>query len=262
MTQAQFLFLGTGASSGVPMIGCTCKVCLSTDVRNKRLRPSGLILLKDKKLLIDSGPDFRQQALTHHINHLDGVLLTHSHYDHIGGLDELRIYYLRTRKPLPVLLSDPTYQDIKRRYDYFFRERSLNLSLAAQLEFQILDQERGKTEFLGTQIHYMRYSQAGMPVTGYRLSNFAYVSDIQNYPETIFADLSGVEILVLSALRHESSFMHFNIEEGVAFARKVGAKKIFFTHLGHELDYTKTNALLPDDIRLAYDGLVVDFDNG
>jgi phosphoribosyl 1,2-cyclic phosphate phosphodiesterase len=262
MLKGNFLFLGTGASSGVPMIGCSCKVCTSSYARNQRLRPSGLLTVEGKKLLIDSGPDFRHQALIYHLDSLDGVLLTHSHYDHIGGLDELRIYYLRTRKPLPLLLSKSTFEDLKRRYDYFFREKSLSVSLTAQIDFQVLEKERGFSEFLGIEIQYMQYEQAGMPVTGYRIGTFAYISDIQHYPETIFSDLSGVETLVVSVLRHESSLMHFNVEEGIDFSKKVGAKHAFFTHLGHELDYAETNSLLPKGIQLAYDGLKLDFGYG
>ena len=242
------------------MIGCTCKVCKSMNTRNQRLRPSGLVTLADKKLLIDSGPDFRTQALKVGLNQLDGLLLTHSHYDHLGGLDELRIYYVWTRKPLAVLVSEPTFLDIKHRYDYFFKERSINRSLTAQLDFQVLKEKRGVTQFLGFDVGYMQYEQGGMPVMGYRVGSFAYISDIRNYPETIFSDLTGVKTLVVSALKKEPSPMHFSLDEGVDFARKIGAQQTFFMHLGHELDYDETNALLPSDIQLAYDGLKVDFD--
>lgn len=260
MTQAEFLFLGTGASSGVPMIGCRCAVCTSSDIHNKRLRPSALITCKNKKLLIDSGPDFRFQALNYKIDHLDGMLLTHSHFDHIAGLDELRIYYLRTKNALPVLLSKATFEDVKRRYYYLFQDKNRSVSLTAQLEFHVLEKMRGSTQFLGLKIDYMQYEQAKMPVTGFRLGSLAYLSDIREYPETVFADLAGVKTLILSMLKKEVSPMHFNIQEGIEFARKAGAKKTYFTHMGHELDYAATNAELPYGFQLGYDGLKLEFE--
>lgn len=257
-----FLFLGTGSSSGVPMIGCQCEVCSSSNPKNKRLRSSGLVTLQNQQLLIDSGPDFRQQALIHQIDRLDGLLLTHSHYDHIAGLDELRIFYVRTRKPLPVLLSKATFQDIQKRYYYLFREKEEGGSLTAQLDFHLLEKERGEVQFCGLSIGHMQFEQAGMPVTGYRFGSFAYISDIKHYPETLFEDLTGLEILVVSALRKEISPLHFNIEQGIEFAQKIGAKQTYFIHMGHEIEYQETSAQLPAGIQLAYDGLKVEFDYG
>ncbi len=255
----EFLFLGTGGSAGVPMIGCECPVCLSKDPHDKRLRPSGLLTANGKTLLIDSGPDYREQALKFHIDRLDGVLLTHSHFDHVAGLDELRTYYLLYREILPVLVSETTIQDLKRRYDYLFREKSWGMSLAAQLDFHVLESTRGETVFCGTPLRYMTYEQGGMQVNGFRFGPFAYVSDIRNYPETIFKDLAGVETLVLSALRHKPSMMHFSIEEAIAFSRKAGAKQTYFTHIGHELENQKTNEALPPGFALAHDGLRLEF---
>lgn len=260
--EADFLFLGTGGSAGVPMIGCHCPVCLSKDSHNQRLRPSALLTASGKKILIDAGPDLRTQALRSHIDFLDGVLLTHAHFDHIAGLDELRTYYLMHRKALPVLLSRPTYDDVRHRFDYFFQEKSWERSLTAQLEFTVLEQERGMSEFLGLPIQFMRYEQAAMPVTGYRFGPLAYLSDIRQYPESIFEDLRGVKILIISCLREASSMMHFSVEEAIDFARKVGAEKTYLTHMSHELEHHKTNARLPGDIQLAYDGLSLRFTYG
>ena len=256
---AEFIFLGTGGSSGTPMIGCHCPICSSKDPHDKRLRPSGLLRVGGKNVLIDTGPDLRCQALTHHIEHLDGVLLTHSHFDHVAGLDELRIYYLMSRENLPILVSKATLADLKRRYDYLFREKSWGMSLAAQLDFHVLEEARGETEFVGIPLTYMSYEQGGMEVNGYRFGPFAYISDIRSYPETIFEDLAGVEILVLSALRHKPSVMHLNIEEAIVFSQKVGAKTTYFTHVNHELGHQETNQSLPEGFSLAYDGLSVEF---
>lgn len=257
MKNNEFLFLGTGASAGVPMIGCTCPVCRSTNPRNKRLRQSALLQINDKVLLIDSGPDFRAQALQYTISRLDGVLLTHTHFDHVAGLDELRAYYLLYRQPLPILVSTATLTDLKRRYDYLFREKSWEMSLAAQLDFCALEEERGETSFLGIPIRYMSFEQGGMQVFGFRFGNFAYLSDIRNYPETIFEDLQGVETLVISALREKPSLMHLSFAEAIQFAERVGAQKVFFTHIGHDAEHEEIQSQMPSGMQLAYDGLTL-----
>lgn len=259
MKSGEFLFLGTGASAGVPMIGCHCLACSSSNPHNKRLRPSGLLTLEGKKLLIDAGPDFRCQALRSGLEHLDGVLITHAHFDHVSGLDELRVYYLLYRKELPVLASTPTLKELRRRFDYIFREKSWGISLAAQLGFVELAEERGKVDFAGISLNYFTYLQGDMTVNGFRFGEFAYVSDIRQFPETIFEDLEGVKTLVVSALRHEPSFLHLSIDEAIAFGRKVGASNTYFTHISHDLEHEKTNASLPEGFSLAYDGLKLEF---
>lgn len=250
-----FLFLGTGGSMGVPVIGCSCAVCRSTSPHNKRLRPSGLLTIADQKFLIDCGPDFRQQALTHKIDTLDGVILTHAHHDHTASLDELRIYYLRHNKALPCLLSKDTEADIKRRFYYMFKEDDPYAQMTTKLELHLLQGDRGKTLFQGVEISHFTYEQGGMQVNGFRIGSFAYVSDIRQFPETVYEDLKGVKILVLSALRHTPSHLHFNVDEAIEFSEKIGADHTWLTHIAHELDHEKTNAYLPTNIRLAYDGL-------
>lgn len=252
-----FLFLGTGASCGVPMIGCHCAVCSSQNPHNKRLRPAGLLTIGEKRILIDVGPDFRIQALLHHLDQLDGVIITHAHFDHIAGLDELRTYYLLHRQVFPLLASEATYLDLKKRYDYLFHPKTWGLSLAAQLDFQVLKGERGHTKFLDIPIQYMTYEQGGMKVSGFRFGTFAYISDIRNYPETIFEDLSGVKTLVVSSLRKEPSLMHFGFEEAISFAKKVGAQRIYLTHISHETDHAEGHTSLPPEVSLAYDGLKI-----
>ncbi|MFZ0564970.1 MAG: MBL fold metallo-hydrolase [Chlamydiales bacterium] len=255
----EFLFLGTGGSEGIPSIGCQCPVCTSSDSHNKRLRPSGVVTIGSKRFLIDTGPDFRAQALLYQLNHLDGVLITHTHFDHVAGLDELRVYYLLHRTTLPVLVSETSFKDLKRRYDYFFRKKSWGMSLSAQLDFQVFKEDHGEIEFQEVPIRYVTYEQGGMPVNGFCFNNFAYVSDIKDYPETIFEQLHGTEILVISALRKSASMMHLSLEEAIAFSKAVGAKKTYFTHIGHELEHEQTNASLPEGFALAYDGLTLNF---
>lgn len=251
--------MGTGGSAGVPVITCTCDVCRSTSPFNKRLRPSGLLTLGRKKLLIDAGPDLREQALHYGIADLDGVLLTHTHYDHIGGIDELRIFYFKHKKRLPTLASIETYDELRHRFHYLFMTKQADGSLQSQLNFTILEEDFGKIDFLGIPVHYVSYFQANMKVTGYRFGSFAYISDIREYDQEVVERLRGVETLVLSALRYDPTEVHFTIEEAISFSEKVGAKQTFFTHIAHDLEHDETNQSLPKHIRLAHDGLEVPF---
>lgn len=243
---------------GIPVIGCPCAVCQSESPCNQRTRTSGLITFNNKKLLIDCGPDFRAQALKHHINSLDGLLLTHTHHDHIAGIDELRAYSMWHKTSLECLMSKESAQDLKVRYPYIFAKHGDN-KLIARMELKILENERGSVNFQGINILYVTYEQAGTQVNGYRIGNFAYISDINKFPETIFEDLKGVEILVVSALRETPSPMHFTVDEAVAFSKKVGASQTWLTHIAHELDHETTNARLPPNVRMAYDGLELNF---
>lgn len=255
----KFVFLGTGASLGIPVVGCHCSVCHSKSRFNQRLRPAGLLLIEGKKILIDIGPDFRQQALRAGIDHVDGVLLTHTHYDHIAGIDELRIFYVRHKHLVPCLLSKESRADLLKRYDYLFHPHEPGKSLAAQIELRVLPHDQGTIDFLGVKVEYLTYSQAGMKVNGYRIGDFAYVSDIKDYDSSVFEALKGVRTLVLSALRLESSPLHLSTEEAVVFARKVGAHTTRLTHLNHEIDHETVNRSLPPDVQLGYDGLELEF---
>lgn len=245
---------------GIPVIGCRCPVCNSESPCNQRLRPSGLITIDQKMFLIDCGPDFRTQALRHHIDHLDGVIVTHAHHDHIAGVDDLRILHMRSKTPIPFLLSEATAKDLKQRYYYFFEEDTQG-KLTARLDLHVLEGHRGEVEFQGVRIRYISYSQVGMHVNGYRFGPFAYISDIRQYPDTIFEDLRGVKILVVSALRTTSSPMHFSVDEAVEFSKRVGAEQTWLTHIAHDLDHEQTNAHLPPNVRMAYDGLEINFED-
>jgi phosphoribosyl 1,2-cyclic phosphate phosphodiesterase len=256
---ATFLFLGTGASTGVPVIGCSCAVCASSSPYNKRLRPSALIRKGKKQLLIDPGPDFRQQALTHKLDRLDGTLLTHTHFDHIAGIDELRIYYLLQKKALPCLLSSETLKELKGRYGYLFEPVDPGGTLTAQLDLHLLPEDQGEIDFLGVKIGYFSYFQGSMKVTGYRIGDLAYIADIRSYEDSIFKMLIGIETLVISALRGEPTRTMFSLNEAVFFAQKIGAKRTLITHMNHELEYETVNRQLPAGIQLAYDGMEVAF---
>ena len=254
----KILFLGTGGSMGIPYIGCHCKTCTSKNTKNKRLRPSILIEEKGKKYLVDSGPDYRIQALRHHIDKIDGLLLTHTHYDHIAGLDELRIYTFVNKKPIPCLLSKESLAELKIRYHYFLPLNEKDDVHEPKLMFQGLEGDFGETVFEGLKVDYCSYDQLGMKVNGFRFGKFAYVTDILDYKEEIFSILKGVETLVISGRRWKKSRAHISLEEGIEIGKKIGAKKTYFTHISHELEHAQTNEKLPDGFFLAYDGLEIE----
>ncbi|HSX37973.1 MAG TPA: MBL fold metallo-hydrolase [Chlamydiales bacterium] len=254
---SSFLFLGTGASAGVPVIGCKCAVCHSSSAKNHRLRPSGLLKIGKSLILIDVGPDFRQQALRAGIDRLDAVLLTHTHFDHIAGIDELRVFYLRQNTPLPLLLSKESFEELKIRYYYLMNPIQPSSSLTAQLDPCILPKKRGEIDFARIKIRYFSYFQGEMLVTGYRIGDFAYVSDICTYHETIFEDLSGVKVLVVSALQKEKARWMFTVDEAAEFSRQVGVTSTWLTHVNHDIDDETDSHQLPEGIQFAYDGLEI-----
>lgn len=258
---SKLLFLGSGGSLGIPVIACPCEVCHSNHPKNKRLRPSVLLKIGEKTILIDCGPDFRTQALTHDIKSLDGVILTHSHYDHSSGVDELRVFHIFERKPLACLLSDESLKDLIQRYYYIFGDDNKN-KLTTKFDLTILPHEQGEIDWLNLHIKYFSYEQAGMQVNGFRFGNLAYVTDIRNYKDTIFSALQGLDVLILSALRFTPSPLHLSVDEAVAFANQCQAKQTWLTHISHELEHDRTNAYLPENIRLAYDGLEISFNAG
>lgn len=245
--KAQVVFLGTGGSAGIPMIGCTCAVCCSTFLHNKRLRPSILIQLGAKNFLIDATPDFRQQALNFHINHLDGILLTHPHNDHIAGLNECVPYFLKSKKSIPLLLSEETSAEVKSHYHYLLSMKLFQLHL--------LEKNDGVAFFEGLKVRYFSYFQKGMQVNGFRFKNFAYVTDIKEYDHTLFEHLEGVDVLVISASLFPKSQAHIHFSEAQKIAEKAGIRQVFFTHISHDIEHEKENKKLPEGVDIAYDGL-------
>lgn len=257
--QGTLQFLGTGGSMGVPVVGCDCAVCTSTIPYNRRLRPSVLLNLDNKRFLIEAGPDLREQALRYGLKALDGLILTHAHNDHVAGLDEMRLFYLYRGSPIPLLLSQDTYRDIAVRYGYIFGSDRRVEGLVACFDVHTLSGERGSTDFEGFKVDFMTYEQAAMRVNGFRFGDMAYISDIRQFPETIYEDLAGVKTLVITALRFTPSPLHFSVDEAIAFADKIGAEHTWLTHIAHDLDHHKTNAYLPSHVRVAYDGLEIPF---
>lgn len=258
---AQFLLLGTGGSVGIPVVGCTCEVCRSPSSKNKRLRPAAAIKMEDRIFLVDCGPDFRGQALAYDIPHIDGLILTHAHHDHTAGIDDLRIFSIRRGKPIPCLLSPETLREIKIRFYYLFEgKNSPSGKVTTDLELTFLNELNGAVNFEGLKIRYISYAQGGMQVNGFRFGDLAYITDIKEFNPEIFASLKGLKTLIVGALRHSASHLHFTVDDAVKFAKEVGAEKTWLTHVGHELDYDLTNDYLPETVRMGYDGLTIDFE--
>lgn len=247
----RLLFLGTGSSMGVPVVGCHCRVCHSTDARDRRSRAAVLVTYRDKILLLDAGPDVRVQLLAYGVMHLDGLILTHAHYDHVAGLDDLRPLLYKRGSPLPMLLSTATWEAVRSHFAYLFQVPGSGERFAVAE----LPAERGEISFEGLQFRYFTYEQMGTQVNGFRFGNLAYVSDIRKYPETLRDDLAGVETLVVSALRFAPSPMHFSVDEALAFADSCGAEKVWLSHIAHDLEHGVVEQTLPAHVRMAYDGL-------
>lgn len=256
MIEAEFQFLGTGASLGVPVIGCDCPTCTSPLPENKRLRTAATLKYQGKTLLIDAGTDFRQQALTHNIRNIDALILTHAHNDHVAGIDDLRALFIHRTAPIPTLMSKETHTDLKERYSYIFNNKK-TLSMIPQFQVEELQHDRGECLFAGLYVKYFTYVQQGMKVLGLRFGDFAFVTDIKEFEESVIDDLLGVTTLVVSALRFTASTMHFTVDEAIAFSKRVGAKTTYLTHIGHEIEYEAAKRVLPEGVLLAVDGLKI-----
>lgn len=285
--------LGSGTSCGVPQIGCPCEVCTSSDPKDKRLRCSALVEVNGRHILIDCGPDFREQMLRIDFQPLDAVLITHEHYDHVGGLDDLRPYsvfgdvdvyaekfcadHLVERIPYcftpkekrypgvpainlieieprkPFVIGDNQSEPMKSEYleDYVRQKRD------SILETRLQGKEKG--EIKPVEVMPIRVMHGKLPIVGFRIDNFAYITDMKTIPDTEYEYLQGVEYLVVNALRHKEHPSHQTIEDAIAFSRKVGAKETWFIHMSHHIKpHAQEDALLPAGFHLAFDGLRIE----
>lgn len=256
---SEVIFLGTGASTGVPVIACKCKTCKSKSRYNKRLRPSILIKHKGENILVDAGPDIRQQALKYKINKLDAVIITHAHFDHMAGIDDLRIYNRTGKKAIRCYLLKETYEEIKIKYNHLFTANYKGHTKSARFDFHVLSDKARAFRLDNISINYFSYFQDSKKVLGIRLGNFAYVTDIKSYERSIYDDLKDLDILILSCLRKKRSEVHFDLHEAISFAKKVNPRITYLTHLAHEIEYHSVSSKLCKNIKLAYDGLVLKF---
>lgn len=259
-TPVSVTLLGTGTSTGVPVIGCRCSVCTSDDPRNKRLRSSAWIRAGAVSMLVDSGPDLRRQSLRAGITALDAVLYTHHHYDHISGIDDLRPFCFYSREPIPCYAQPETVRILDGMFRYIFSEERYpsapRLSLTAvRHPFIVRRRDDARDPGEGVEVIPLPVFHGSMPVYGFRVGNFAYITDTNRIPPETMALLEGTDTLVLDGLRHEPHPTHFTIDEAVEVARTIGARQTYFTHLTHTMDHAIEDARLPEGVNLGYDGL-------
>jgi phosphoribosyl 1,2-cyclic phosphate phosphodiesterase len=247
-------FLGTGTSTGVPVVGCRCAVCTSTDERNKRLRQSVKIEANGKHFLIDTTPDLRLQLLKYPIPRLDFILFTHSHSDHLMGLDDIRPFNFRQHEPIDAYANAMTAKAVRRAFSYIWSDSQIGGG-KPQLDLHEVD---GAFKHGGVDIVPIPVSHGEWTILGFRIGNFAYITDTNGIPDASMRLLEGVELLALDGLRPAPRHpTHFTISEAIEAARRVGARETWLIHLTHEIDHATVEATLPQGIRLAYDGLVL-----
>jgi phosphoribosyl 1,2-cyclic phosphate phosphodiesterase len=252
MKKLEVEILGSGTSMGVPMVGCDCRVCLSKDPRDKRLRTSALIKTENTQILIDTSVDHRQQMLRAGVTHLDGVIFTHHHVDHILGLDDLRCFNIRNKTSIPLYGLGETMKNIKRVFTYAFNVNAV-LSGVPRLTVNIINDRPFRIN--GIEILPIPLLHGTLPILGFRVGDFAYCTDVNQIPETTYERLRNLKVLILGALRFKPHPTHFTIEEAVRETLRIGAEKTYFTHISHSVFHRETEEQLPEGIRLAYDGL-------
>ncbi len=283
MSNTKLTFLGTGTSQGVPMIGCGCEVCRSADVRDRRLRASVLVEYEGLTILVDAGPDFRQQMLRENVSHLDAILLTHNHKDHTGGLDDIRAFNYLEKKASEIYCEKYVEDSLRMEYGYAFAETkypgapewhvhnidSNSFTISAGGPYEVLTWEHGKgyirsmagedEPVRSVQIVPIRGMHYRLPVLGFRFGNIAYCTDMNHIPESEFEKLQGLDHFVINCVKYGKHISHYSLEEAVAVAQKVGAKHSWLTHLSHQLPcHSELAADLPAGILPAYDGLIIE----
>lgn len=255
MDGIEVIFLGTGTSAGVPMIGCHCEVCESSDPHDKRMRPSVVLRYRGVNVLVDTSPELRLQCVANRIDHIESVVYTHAHADHIMGLDDLRRFNVARNGPLDVWATEVTHRSLDKCFGYAFVEPDPSSKLfRPHLERRFID---GPFEVAGAKWTPVPLLHGAMEVLGFRVGRVAYCTDVSQIPERSYGLLEDLDVLVLDALQKKKHTTHFSLEEAVEAARRIGARETWFTHIAHGLSHEATNAELPDGMRLAHDGLVV-----
>tara|TARA_B100000925_G_scaffold159496_1_gene119749 strand:- start:574 stop:1338 length:765 start_codon:yes stop_codon:yes gene_type:complete len=250
-------FLGTGTSQGVPVIGCECEVCTSVNMEDKRLRTSVLIESDNTTVVIDTGPDFRQQMLRENVQKLDAILFTHEHKDHIAGMDDVRAFNFKFKKDMPIYASDRVQEALKREFHYVFSANQYPGVPKVQLHSIDAESNFSIGDISFNSIELMHHK---MKVLGFRINDLVYITDVNNIEYKQFQKIIGCKILIVSALRKEKHISHFSLDEAVELSQKVGPETVYLTHISHLMgDHHSVNRELPQHIHLAYDGLSIDF---
>lgn len=248
-------FLGTGTSQGVPVIGCTCSVCLSLDYRDKRLRSSVHIEVDGQSFVIDTGPDFRQQMLRGDVRHIDALIFTHAHRDHTAGLDDVRAYNFMQQMDMPLYGRAAVLSQLRTEYAYAFSK--VKIPGIPRLELHEIGDEPFTLN--NVRIVPLPVMHMHLPVLGFRINDFCYVTDANLIPDETLERMRGATVLVLNALQHEPHVSHFNIAQAIAQAQRIKPRRTYFTHISHKLGrHAVTSKSLPADISLAYDGLKIE----
>ena len=249
-------FLGTGTSQGIPVIGCKCPVCLSSDSRDKRLRTSAFIEYEGLRIIIDAGPDFRQQLLANNISEIDGIILTHSHKDHTGGLDDIRAFNYNLQKDVPVYCEQRVLESLEKQYYYAFEDHKY--PGVPMFDIRLIDEKPFKIN--GIEIIPVRALHYRMPVLGYRFGDLGYLTDASAISDESVELFKGIKVFVISTIRREPHISHFTLDQALQVASRTGASQVYLTHISHQLEpYAQLSKNLSEGVLPAYDGLQVSF---
>ena len=256
MRAVRIQLLGTGTSTGVPVVGCSCPTCTSGDPRDRRLRSSCIVEVNGVHILIDAGPDLRQQALLYGIRDIDAVLVTHHHFDHVAGLDDLRPFLFTNRTAIPCYAMGNSADVLRTMFGYIFRDGSY--PGVARLSLQEVEgpfDVHSRTDTARVRVVPIPAMHGSLPILGYRIGSFAYLTDVSEIPYGSRSLLEDLDVLVLDALRPNPHPMHFSIEQAIKEARSIGARRTRFIHMAHGVRHEDINASLPDGMELGYDGM-------